>query len=375
MSSMSLKLFEAIEKQGLISGNEVNLRKVKKLSSSEIIDFAFQTGELTSSENFPQNKSTYAFSASLSMRGGTYPCCYLKCRLDKAKKFLAQFSAFYSDHVYINYYPSDYLDHVEEIESSDVEEMQAKLVDDLTVLIYLRPLIETEKIIPITHPNNYCPHCLAVKIFGNDADRFEKIITHLTKRYNKEMTVTLEKFEDDLLFNATASETLIEHGTNLMVAHPPYGFDIMPQILSQLNAGKKIALSTSEIRKFGLDKHMASIIRDNLIFEMATTQLFNTRYLTNSNLDIEILKRLSGNPTIYERNQLINKYLHYLVPFIENANPIDLLKIRQSEEDAFIVFRKGLNQAIDEYKKKGMKSRKMMREEYMETLSNQSYRN
>jgi hypothetical protein len=130
---MSSKLFEVMEKKGVIRGSKVNVKNIQKLSPTQIIDFASETQELTSSEHMGREKSPYVFSSSLSLDGGIYPCESLNCRLDRAKN-LAQFSALYSDRIYINYYPSDYLIHLEKVENIDKEELQERFTNDLSVL-------------------------------------------------------------------------------------------------------------------------------------------------------------------------------------------------------------------------------------------------
>ena len=350
---MSSDLFETIQSEGLIKGNKANSRKIKKLSKSQIIDFAMLTRELTLSKHMSREKTAYAFSSSLSLDGGSYPCSTLSCRLEKAKK-LAQFAALYNDKIYINYYPVDYLSHPEEINSSELERLQLTLFNDLEVLAYLRPLIEAQKIIPISHPK-YCPHCLAIKSFGSDADqRFRNIFDGLVKRYSNEITVTLERLSDTYFLVAYGPEELLSHGAHVFMFKTGFpNMEKIPNVLSQLEDGKEFTLSPSQVRKIKLDQGLATVVRNNLGFELASTQSINTNYLTDSSLDIDILRNLSGNPAIDERNQIIQKHLTCLVPFVENADPEDLLKIRQNEGDAFIIFRNSLNQVIDEYKERG----------------------
>jgi hypothetical protein len=350
---MSTELFETIEQQGLIRGGKVNLKRIEKLSTSDIVDFGIKTRELTSSKNLKREKSIYAFSTSSSISGGIHPCSSLGCRLDKAKN-LAQFAALYGDRVYINYYPNEYLNHFEGIKNKNSSFLKERLVNDLSVLNYLRPLIENNKIIPITH-SNYCPHCLAKESFGGDADkRLGKIFSDLKKRYNKEMIVELEKVGSKYILHATAPEDLLEHGSSNFIANQPFNnLDKFPSIMEELNAGRKVTLSRAELRKIGYDEYQSGIIRNNVAFELATTQTTNTNYLTDRNLDIDVLRGLSGDPEVDELNLLVQKYLTCLVPFVEDAIPSDLLKIRKNEEEAFLVFRQSLNQAITEYRKQG----------------------
>ena len=205
--------------------------------------------------------------------------------------------------------------------------------------MYLRPLIEFNKIVPVTHPT-YCPHCLAIKSFGEDADKkIEYIFSTLTERYNKETIVTLEKIGKIYALHAKAPEILLEHGSTNMWSQSPFSnLKRDPEILERIENGEKVILTPIEIRKLGIDKELASSVGRNLRFELASSQSVNTNFLTDRDLDIEVLKELSGDTTSHERNQLIQQYLTCLVPFIEQASPTELLKIRQNEGDFLFYF-------------------------------------
>lgn len=83
---------------------------------------------------------------------------------------------------------------------------------------------------------------------------------------------------------------------------------------------------------------------------MATSLSLGTMFLTERALDIELLRQLSADTSIEQRNRLLQKYLTCIVPFIDSVHPIDLVKLRQGEEASFILFRHALTRAIDEYK-------------------------
>ena len=72
-------------------------------------------------------------------------------------------------------------------------------------------------------------------------------------------------------------------------------------------------------------------------------------FLCERPLHIEILQEISKNPEQNRRNQIVLDHLSCLVPFIENASPKDLLKLRNEEAEAFLVFRQALNGVIQEY--------------------------
>lgn len=87
----------------------------------------------------------------------------------------------------------------------------------------------------------------------------------------------------------TASEELLEHGFTSISKTPFPNIEKMPEILCQLHEGKIVILSPSEIRKLGLAEMLARRVRRDLGFELASTQSINTNFLTDRDLDIEVL--------------------------------------------------------------------------------------
>lgn len=350
---MSHPLFDLIEKSGFLRKDEVNLSLIERLSTAEIIDFAERSLEVTSVREHPGEKSIFSHSASLSLSGGRWPCSSLNCRLARAQE-LAQFAALFSDRVYINNFLGDHAIHPEVEDSLDDTIRwlrQRNFAEDLVVFIHLRPLIEAGRIIPISPPE-YCPHCLAPRSLGKADDRrLRKAFRRLIDRYNKDLSVSLERSGDLYTFTARGPEILFEHGFSSFTSlKSPDNLDQMPRIKKQVESGKEVTLSKTAYEKLDLESTFFGPVYRNLKYELATSQCLNSSLLSERVLDIEFLKDLSEDPDLALRNHIMEKHLTCLVPFLDDVHPSDLVRLRNQEEEAFVLFRRALSRAIDEQK-------------------------
>jgi hypothetical protein len=191
------QLFEILSQNDLIKNNKVNDEKIKGMSTTQILDITEETLAVTSMESTKPDKSIFSHSASVSLAGGRFPCDAIDCR-SKHVRELAQFSAFYSDRVYIRNFLSDYTSH-NFIETYEAEEDGVKnsFKNDLILLLYLKPLIVSGNIVPVTPPN-YCVHCLLKRYLGDidGEQRYYEVQRDLFEQYGKEVeyTATLDEY-------------------------------------------------------------------------------------------------------------------------------------------------------------------------------------
>jgi hypothetical protein len=94
----------------------------------------------------------------------------------------------------------------------------------------------------------------------------------------------------------------------------------------------------------------AEEILRNVFFELLCAQCLGTSFLTERPLDIDVLSRLSEDSTLARRNQIVQKHLTTLVPFLASVRIQDLLDLRETEGDSFLAFRQALTRAIDDYR-------------------------
>lgn len=343
---MESKLLEALKHRDLIKGGKVNLGQIDLMSISDILDLARETVTITTLKNIKPEKSFFTHSSSISLSGGPFPCSGVDCRSRHLGE-LALFAALYSDRVYMRNYFSEYLQHGANYK--DENSLRRRFATDINLLIQIAPLLETEKITPVTPPN-HCIHCVVENSFGKEADtRFEQIQNRLVSTYNKDVEYTLFIDSKRLLLRSEGPELLLEHPSSRTLKKIPDQIKNSPRLLSQLKSGKVVKLSRTTVKVLEEDKRLAYRTVANIAFDLTTSQHLGTSFLTERSLDAQALTEIFGDRTFEERNQIIEKYLTCLVPIAENVSLKDLIHLRNNEEDSFILFRNALGKAVDEY--------------------------
>lgn len=343
---MASKLLETLRHKDLIKRGKVNTDQIDLMSTSDILDLAKETVEITTLKDIKPEKSFFTHSSSISLSGGTFPCSGIDCRSRHLGE-LALFAALYSDRVYVRNYFSDYLQHGSIFK--DVNSLRQRFATDINLLIQIAPLLEDGKITPVTPPN-YCIHCVVENSFGKEADtRFGKFRNRLVSTYNKDVEYSLNVRDKKLVLRAEGPELLLEHPTNRFLQKIPDQIKNSPRLLSQLKSGKVVKLSRATIKEIGEDKRLAHRTVVNIAFDLSTSQHLGTSFLTERSLDAQALTEIFGDRNFEARNQIIEKYLTCLVPVAENVKLEDLIHLRSNEEDSFILFRNALGKAVDEY--------------------------
>ena len=333
---MTSLIIEQLENADLISGNSVNREKIHSLNLSEILDIANESVELTTIEENKNDHTGFSHSASLSLGGSSYPCSSLQCRLDKVKH-LAQFAALYSDRIYIHNFFADHLNHLDRKTPPNEEWLRKRFATDVAIYGFLRPLITAGYIIPVTPPR-YCSHCFVEHILGHDDDKnLHRVFNGLIDRYTDSITATLYWHPGRYDVHIRGPESLIEHGFvgGRSLNEPPR--DKLPARIPSNQAKGHIDLQKQEISQLDLDRYLAAEVFESVLFEAAIAQILGANFLCERSLHIEILQKISKSPEHNCRNQAILDHLSCLVPFIANASPKDLLKLRNEETEAFLV--------------------------------------
>lgn len=348
---MSHILFEQLENAGYIRGTNLNHSAIERALPVDILDLAQESCELTSAKDLPQDNALLSHSASIALGCGRWPCSGLNCRRERAEQ-LAHFAALYSDRVYIRNLFSDYVEHLDDRHLPDESVLRERFAEDLEILTYLRPFIEAEKILPITAPN-YCLHCLA-KHSGLQGERqLTKSLRSLVQRMEDEIDASLSYSAEGLYhIHAKGPEDLLAHGSSHWLGNTaPPNLDTMPRIYERIQKGKTVHLSRWALRKIGYPAYLASFHRRSIIFELSLAQCLGTGFLTDMSLHVQFLKELSSGSPWVERDALVERHLTCLVPFLKELSPAEVLQVREKEEDAFILFKSALAEAIGEYRK------------------------
>ncbi|MGA2468275.1 MAG: hypothetical protein ABSH06_28515 [Thermodesulfobacteriota bacterium] len=347
--------YEMLENAGYVKGDEVNDFQIDKAKVSKIIDIAEQSVEITSAKNLKRGNSALSHSASLSLSGGRESCYSLNCRMSRVYQ-LAQFASLYSDRVYIRNFLSDFSPHWGADRWDDLI-LKRSFKNDLIILNEIRPLVERGRIVIFTPPLDCCPTCLARSHLGKDAgERLRKEYKVLLKRYLREISYRLSLENRKYFMDLAGPDLLLEHGgQTIEMSELPTEIMRNTKITNKLDKKKTVSLSKKIVEELGLNQVLALRVMENIAFELTVSQSFNASFLTEKDLHIELLNALSENEERVRRNQIAQRYLSTIVPFYDGVPIRQLIMLRDKEAEAFLVYRKMLNEAIDEYRKQGNK--------------------
>lgn len=204
---------------------------------------------------------------------------------------------------------------------------------------------------PVTF-NNICPHCLILTAVKDSSDdEYKKAYNRLEKRYLHEINYFLEKFDNRYAIILEGSEDLLPHGTQARVLNTTYDkFKKIPEMIAHLKENGRIPLSKKQVENLSANTHYVDNLMRSISFEIGGAHILRTSYLSESELEIRFIREYTNDPQALRRANLMNKYLTCLVPFLEDVKPKTLLKLREDEQEHFIVFRQAITKAIDEYK-------------------------
>jgi hypothetical protein len=198
---------------------------------------------------------------------------------------------------------------------------------------------------------------LARRHLGKDAgQRLLKEYKRLVKRYLREISFRLSSENRKYYIDLAGPDLLIEHGgQTIEMSELPREIMRNNRVTNKLDKEKSVCLSRKVVEELELNKVLAVRVMENIAFELTVSQSFNASFLTEKDLHIELLNALSENDERVRRNQIAQRHLSTIVPFYDGVPIRKLIMLRDQEGEAFLVYRKMLNQAIDEYRKQGDK--------------------
>jgi len=91
----------------------------------------------------------------------------------------------------------------------------------------------------------------------------------------------------------------------------------------------------------------------SVAFELGSSYFLKTSYLSADQLEINFIRNLVEDPALKKRTLLMQNYMTCIVPLINTIRPTDLIKLRETEGDSFLLFRQAFTKAIEEYKTQG----------------------
>jgi len=343
------KVYAKLQSKGLIGRGVVKKEAIAKLTKKQIIEIANQI-DSTYVPVFPKKAQSFlAHAASLELTGSYGFCCSdIQCRKAKLDQ-LARFAVIYSDVVYIHNFIAD----ICRLEEAETEWLQRRFYDDLSLLLHIRPLLEKGLFLMLTPENHSCPTCFLHRfnVDPNMEQRIEKSVISLSHEYLLNTRIVIEWNGIDYGVGCSGPSPYYEHGSRWFARDSiPEPMRSMPRLVKKLHDTRKISVSETLKKKFPCHKMFAEEVAMNICFELATSRVLNTSFVTDNPIHISFLKMLTNDTMIEQRNNIAFRHLTAEIPFLGDVSNKNILKIRDREYESFMLFRDAMNKAIEEFR-------------------------
>lgn len=335
-----------INETDLLTKDGPNPSAIDSLDISKMVGLSEALEQAIKTEYSPSKNIITSHVASSGLSADSSECNYLGCRLERINQ-LARFALMYSNKVFLRSFFTKY----SYLESQDhLERAKEELYNDLTVLYEIKPLIEQGYIQLYAPEVNICFSCQARQFIGdNAATKLDIAYKCLEKDFLENMTVEAEYRDDEYAFTCNGPKKYFDHSQIKINPDSPLALQKRPLISKKILQGQKVKLSKSLISDLGLHQEYAHDVVSNAVYGLSASTCLNSTYLTENDLHIQFLNNLQPDYDISRRNIIAAKHLSSMVPYIEDVDLKDILKLRRREEEAFIQYRQALNKAMDEF--------------------------
>jgi RNA-binding protein YhbY len=324
------EFYEYLRRKGISARNV--FPKLASWSPKEIRDFIFEA-YLLLEDKHERAKSVFTFYANSTLSGIPFQCISPECRL-KSVDSLGRFAALYADKVYIENPLERYFSRV------SPDSLDISLVGgDILTLLYLRPLFKAGVLGIRNNIACLCEECLAKQeaVEEEVLNQLEKPRRQLRRRYLAEVQAHVVEMQGQTFFRLEGSEDLIQHTAVDLQTKEPEG---MP---TRIRPGHK--LSRQQIVKYGLiDPWINRVIRD-LFIQNVDVDRRGCQYLTDRQVDLDIVTSV-GEPETIRMCKAFLDGLSHSVPAVEGVRLEKLVRLRQKEGEAFLVYRDALHKTL-----------------------------
>ncbi len=354
------KIIELLAKNGLLDDEHIESNIMDVWSIKRILDLNNSLVELV--ETNPRSKekldlNAYSFLANSDMSAQHTSCPEWSCRLRRIDD-LCRFSTLYCDRVYIQNYFADY----EHPPTNRYEEYEFRyhFAGDLKIMIRLDPIISAGivQFVPPPEPGfHICYKCAeeVIPTFKRINRALNNQIKLLSKKYSGQTRAKLYRhpyFTESYYLKVHGSDEVWENGEVLIELEelpPPLAAKVQNVPNAALKKG--IQLTRREIGEAGIVENSLQGIANDIWMQyfMSRVSGMNLKYLTYRDIDISFLQATTKDNDFKKYNNILKSRLIYELPIL-NGIPLDsLLDIRRKEHDAFLLYRDGINEIINNY--------------------------
>ncbi len=324
---------------------------VRRLGLKELVDLATMISHASKPETRTVGNSPFIQGAAISLAGGRDECTEVDCRVTRAGQF-AQYALMLCDSAYV-YSPFGEYEPNEWHQPWDDDDFTRDMfLGDLTVLCELRPLIEAGIVVPFSPPPDVCPQCLAQNQFGKDADRrFEAAGKALRKELNNRVSMTIMRLGPELGLTFDGPESIVPHGGGgLVLQSLPPEIRRMPRVMARLRRGEGYRVPLSLRQRLPFARHLAARVIQSVVYGLTVADSLRGSYVTDSEAHVRFLNAFGADPAAVRRNKLAHTHLASAIPFLPDVEIPSLLRLRTDEPESFLLYRRALGNAMQEFK-------------------------
>jgi hypothetical protein len=288
------------------------------------------------------NNENFSFIANSSLSGGVSNCANLQCRLNKLDE-LVSFASLYADVIYINNpFESLYISW----EDFRFNYIKTELLTAICQYFYLKPYLSLGIIKYSCGYMSLCSHhheTLAIPLSEKINKKEQELTAIFSEHFLSNCTISLDKFENGEIFIEVLDKTnILEHGRSYL------HFDGKPKSkylrkLSQKNT--KHVFSRKEIEQENILPSLVFPLVNDIIEQEWISYFYNSSLLLDNKEKIKAASQLNTETMSINSTTFSESVNHYL-PTIHCRDPLEIIKLREREEESFKVYRDKLHRLL-----------------------------
>lgn len=214
---------------------------------------------------------------------------------------------------------------------------------DVCLLLKLRPLVENNIIKFSSEYLCLCSSCLDKLAkeevsFGENMSLVEEI---LIEEYLDNVDYTVNYVDEEPFVEISGPEKYIIHGKSFV-----HFRNYIPDSIKGLaKKGRSIQLPKSAIIESGLLESLTSPIFEDLYHQNSLVNLYDISYLTNRDIDFDILNALHSKEDAQKSTNLMEGLTH-LLPVLRDTSIEKIVNLRLKDGEAFSVYRDSLSSVV-----------------------------
>ncbi|MBF4695908.1 hypothetical protein [Fusibacter ferrireducens] len=296
--------------------------KIFEFNEDKIFEMLDELYDEIGPENTSQSNG-YVFSTNSDFSGSRKICVELSCRKKRLLE-LSKFALLFADTILIEFPLTIYL-RVRNID----DEIKNMIIEDIELIYWMRDFIDSGIFTFSVNINHLCPDCYMKVVNINECRRLLDIKSNINEELINSVECYIDKNDYGNTIQINGLSSVNSHDTMLLILGDDYKSDIL-----KLRNGQK--LSKKLIRKFRVVDDFVDGIFDDLLTSSWLKSEYNTKYVTNRKMDIDVLSREKQYLT---NSNVLMKGIEHIVPNIFDIPLEDMIYLRKDEHYSFKVYR------------------------------------